>query len=224
MSQTIVHEGRVYVVNYDETGKAEKLQEVGEGESVSTQRETLEASQAPEEMGWMDQFFYGMMMKFIPLGVRTFKRQIWKPAQNIKKPIFTHFYKQDDFQEHILNTMLPVLGSNVQTLQAQIDEQGFHVYSIFNFKFISVTVLGLGKLLANEDGQLILKLDHVKVGKIYLPKWLLKRVEKNFNLAAYSEESSEEVPIDILSMQYQAGGISIRCRKNLFQATAVAQG
>ena len=101
-------------------------------------------------------------------------------------------------------------------MQAEIDERGFSIYAAFNLKLIKIAVSGLGKLLVNEDGQLILKLDHVRVGKFYMPKWLLKRVEKNFNLSAYADENSDVFSVDILSMKYQTGGILIECRKKSF--------
>ncbi len=220
-SEITVHEGRVYVVKYNESGQAEILQEVGAGERVSDQRAGEEDLKEPVKMGWMDQFFYSAMMKFIPLGIRTFKEQIAKPAQNLKKSVFTRLYKQEEFQVFVLDKIRPSLGGAVQAMQAQINEQGFSIYSVFNLKLVTLAVSGLGKLKANEDGRLILKLDHVRVAKVYLPKWLLKRVEKSFNLSANSEGASETAQIDILDMQYQSGGILIRCRKKSFQATTI---
>ena len=51
------------------------------------------------------------MIKFIPLGVKTFKQQIWKPAQKLKNPIFERFYSAEEYQTYVLDKMRPFLGS-----------------------------------------------------------------------------------------------------------------
>jgi hypothetical protein len=211
-SRTMVHEGRVYVVNYDDTGKAHELQMVEAGEQASTQVDGNEDVKEPSKMGWLDRYFYSFLIKFVPLGIRTFKEQIWKPAQKLKTPEFERFYSQDEFRAYVLDRIRPALGLSASNIHSEINEKGFHLYSIMNLKLINVPVSGHGKLLVSDDGRLNLKLDHVRVANLYMPKWLLKRVEKNFNLSANGEEQAS---IDILSMKYQAGGILIKCRRKI---------
>ena len=225
VSETLVHEGEVYVLRYGPEGKVSRLQKALAGEMVleegqDAQPDVLVPAVKPGllkksvKTGWMDQFFYDYMNRYIPLGVRIFKNQLWARSQHLSDTVFTRFYSETEFQEHVVDKMRPALGRTAQNIQSQIDEQGFHLYSVLNLGALKVSVNGSGILTTEgREGQLILKMDHVKVGGMYLPEWLLRRTEKNFNYTANANISSQTAPIDILDMEYRPGGVLIKCRK-----------
>jgi len=209
-TETLVHEGQVYVINYDASGSAKSLEPVNSGERVSTIHAAAARIPAVAKMSWMEQYFYTAMIKYIPLAVKMFKQQILKSDQKRNRSIFERLYSEEEFQSLILDRMKPSIGPALKSLQAQISSQGIYLSAIFDLKVTVVSLSGLGRLdVSKEDGRLILKLDHVKVGNVYMPKWILSRVEKSFNAIAAENNSL----IDILKMDYQDGGILIKCRK-----------
>ncbi len=226
VAQTIVYEGQVYVVNYDVSGLAQKVLLVGMNQVASERKPVVSEKLESEKLSLVDKFFYEYMIQFIPEGVNAFKDQIAKLSERLKEPVFTRFYTEFEFQEYIVRHMEKRLGGVAKGIQAKIDEQGFALYAIFDLKLLTAPVSGVGKLITeDESGRLILKLDHVKVNGIYLPDWILRRVEKNFSLTANLDYTNSASGIEILNMEYQPGGVQIKCRKssiNLYGNAAMA--
>ncbi len=215
VAKTIVYSGQVYVVNYDSSGQAQKMQIVGMNQVASEKKPVL-STEGPEKMGWVDKFFYDFMVQFIPDGVTAFKEQIAKLASRRKEAVFTRLYTEFEFKEYVLKVLDNKYGGIVKGVQAQIDERGFFLYGVFDLKVMSVPASGLGKIITeDESGQLILKLDHVKVNGLKLPDWLLRKIEKNFNLTANTANGVQA--LEILDMQYQSGGVQMKCRSSMFK-------
>lgn len=213
IAKTWVHTGQVFVQNFGETGKAEQAQQVMAGEFASNQHDENPENQIKKE-GVLEQKLYSYMVKFIPAGVRLFKEQIAISAERLKESVFSRFYSEEEFQSYVLDKMRPSLGDSVKSLLGQINEEGFQIIGKIDFKVTQVNMTGAGRIEVDPlDGQLILKMDHVKVGTALIPHWLLEKVEKSFASSARDGNSSRSGPIEILEMKYQAGGIAIKCRK-----------
>ncbi len=218
-ARTTVYEGHVFVADYDFAGEAVKLYEVGSNQTTPSMEKVavgsskvIVAKSQSETMGWLEQYLYDFMVKFVPLGVLTFKRELSLFAKRLKDDVFTRTYSESEFQFYVINKMQKKLGDNIKNLTMQITPEGFSGVGIIDFKIFSVPVSGLGKILANEDGGLILELDHVKVGMVYVPQWILRNVESSFSRSAGTENAGASY-LDILNIQYESQRALIKCRK-----------
>lgn len=225
VSKTIVYSGQVYVVNYDSSGKAQKMQVIGMNQITSEKK--IEKATKEEKMGWMERFVYDAMAQFVPEGVSMFKAQVALLSQNFRDPIFTRFYSEFEFQDHIVARLAKQLGGSLKEVQSKVDEHGIFVHGIVSLKMLDFPVSVLGRLTVSEEsGQLILELDHVKVNNLPLPEWVLRRLEKGFNLTSEINAHSGTQGFEILEIKYQSGGILMTCRNNIVRlygnAAAVA--
>lgn len=211
-SYTFVYQGEVYVVQYDAAGKAKKMLIVGANQMASD-NPPPEIAQSFKKMGPVDRFFYDQISRGSIQSVNLFKKIIFDLSRN-ESSTWTRVYTELELKDYILTELEKGFGKIASGYEVGIDEKGFWAYTLFDLKVMKLPAeIRLKLLTEGEEGRLILNIDSVKVKQVGLPRWVLDRIQKSFELAVNS--GAGESALEILSIKYLPGGALIQCRKQV---------
>jgi len=154
---------------------------------------------------------FNVLTPLIPKAVHIFKIRVGLLAQRLKEDEFVRFYTQDEFNHFILARLKRKMPKVLKRATVAIHESGFDGEAILKLGFLEFPFRGAGFIGvdAEDDNSMYLEAHWVKVGPFKMPRFLLKNLEATF----YDAANKGNLPLEILEMTWEDGGILIKCKK-----------